>query len=103
MTPPPRRHMPRPMRQVLGDVIAGMAPEDPLSRLQAAWPDLVGRAAAEQSSPAKLRGDGAVVVRCSSGAQASELQLHGAQLQELISATLELRVELVFEGPGRRR
>lgn len=103
MTPPPRRHLPRPMSQVMGEVIAGIAPDDPLSRLQAAWPDLVGRAAAAQSSPAKLRGDGAVVVRCSSGAQASELQLHGAQLRELISGTLGLRVELVFEGPGRRR
>lgn len=102
MKPAPRRRMPRPISEVMGELLRGMAPEDPLSRLQAAWPDLVGRAAAEQSAPAKLRGDGAVVVRCSSGAQASELQLHGAQLAELISATLGLRVELVFEGPGRR-
>ena len=102
MTPPPRRRSPRPMASVLANVIAEIAPTDPLARLQLAWPQLAGRKYAQQSAPARLRTDGTIVVRCDSGTLASELALREPQLKALIEEHLGLHCALRFEGPGRR-
>ncbi len=102
MSPAPRRRTPRAMSDVLAETLSGLAPTDPLSRLQAAWPDIAGRHYAEHSAPSHLRRDGAVAVRCASGSLASELSLQEPQLRELIQATLQLNVELRFEGPAGR-
>lgn len=98
-----RRRAPRPMSSVLSQVIAEIAPTDPLTRLQTAWPQIVGRRYAEHSSPSHLRKDGAIVVRCGSGSLASELQLREPQLLAMIAEHLDLTPTLRFEGPAGRR
>lgn len=103
MSPAPRRRQPRPMAAVMANVIAGMAPTDPLARLQLAWPQLAGRKYAEHSAPSYLRSDGTIVVRCESGTLASELALREPQLTALIVEHLQLNCPLRFEGPAGRR
>lgn len=103
MTPPPRRRVPRPMASVLANVIAEIAPTDPLARLQLAWPQLAGRKYAELSSPTRLRTDGTIVVRCDSGTLAAELALREPQLRAMIEEHLGLSCSLRFEGPAGRR
>ena len=104
MTKPiPRRTAPRPMASVLANVIAEIAPTDPLTRLQTAWPQIAGRAMAEHSAPSHLRKDGSIVVRCASGAMASELAMREPELMAVITEHLDLRCQLRFEGPAGRR
>lgn len=91
------------MSSVMAGVMSDLAPTDPLSRLQAAWPQIAGRKHAEHSTPSRLRGDGTVVVRCTSGTMAAELQLREPQLSALIAEHLELTLPLRFEGPAGRR
>jgi predicted nucleic acid-binding Zn ribbon protein len=99
----PRRRAPRSMADVMAGVIKDIAPTDPLSRLQMAWPGIAGRQHAEHSMPSHLRGDGTVVIRCDSGTLASELQLREPQLSAMIAEHLELHCPLRFEGPAGRR
>lgn len=98
----PRRRAPRSIADVLETTLGEIAPSDPLSRLQAAWPKIVGVRVAGHCAPARLRRDGAIAVRCDSGALASELALREPTLRRLIAETLELDVALRFEGPSRR-
>ncbi|MEN0015283.1 MAG: DUF721 domain-containing protein [Solirubrobacteraceae bacterium] len=98
-----RRRAPRPMSSVMSNVIADLAPGDPLTRLQTAWPQIAGRRHAEHSQPSHLRKDGAIVIRCASGSLASELQLREPQLLALITEHLGLNCTLRFEGPAGRR
>lgn len=99
----PRRRVPRPMASVMANVIADIAPTDPLTRLQTAWPQIAGRRHAEHSQPSHLRKDGAIVVRCASGSLAGELQLMQPHLAAMIAEHLGLTCELRFEGPAGRR
>lgn len=99
----PRRRIPRPMASVMANVMADIAPTDPLTRLQTAWPQIAGRRHAEFSRPVRLRKDGAVVIECDSGSLASEMQLMQPHLAEMIAEHLGLTCDLWFEGPGGRR
>lgn len=98
----PKRRQPRPMSSVMQHVVGDLAPTDPLSRVQTAWPQLAGRQYAEHSTPIRLRGDGTIVVRCESGAAAAELQLRGPQIKALMAELLELHCDLAFQGPAGR-
>lgn len=99
----PRRRTPRTMETVLRGVMADLAPTDPLSRLQAAWPDVAGARDAEFSEPRRQLGDGTIVIRCESAALAAELALRERQLIALTEDLTELRIKLRFEGPRGRR
>lgn len=96
----PKRRTPRPMSSVMQAVVSDIAPTDPLSRVQTAWPQLAGRQYAGISTPIRLRGDGTIVVRCESGAAASELQLRGPQIKALMAELLGLHCDLAFQGPA---
>lgn len=98
----PRRRAPRTMAAVLGDELRRIAPTDPLSRLQAEWPQIVGRVYAAHSSPTHLRRDGAVAVRCDSGTMANELTMREAEFADRISQLLDLTLRLRFQGPAGR-
>lgn len=99
----PKRRTPRPMASVMDAVVRDIAPTDPLSRVQTAWPQLAGRQFADVSTPVRLRPDGAIVVRCESGAAAAELQLREPQLRALMADLLDLHLQLHFQGPVGRR
>lgn len=90
------------MSSVMQHVVGDLAPTDPLSRVQTAWPQLAGRQYAEHSTPIRLRGDGTIVVRCESGAAAAELQLRGPQIKALMADVLDLHCDLAFQGPAGR-
>lgn len=91
------------MDAVLRGVMEDLAPADPLSRLQAAWPQIAGSRDAAYSAPVRQRGDGTIVIRCESAALAAELHLRERQLVALTEELIELRVKLRFEGPRGRR
>lgn len=100
MRPEPKRRQPRTMASVMQQVVGDLAPTDPLSRVQTAWPQLAGRQYADLSTPTRLRGDGTIVVRCDSGAAAAELQLRGPQIKALMADLLDLHCDLAFQGPA---
>ncbi len=100
--PHPKRRAPRTMASVMDGVIGDLAPTDPLSRVQTAWPQLVGKKHAALSQPIRLQGDGTIVIRCDSGAMASELSLREPQIRLLMADILELHCGLRFQGPAGR-
>ena len=91
------------MQTVLRGVLEELAPSDPLSRLQAAWPQIPGTRDAAYSEPRRQLGDGTIVIRCETAALAAELQLRERQLIALAQDLTELQVRLRFEGPRGRR
>lgn len=99
----PKRRLPRTMADVMQGVVGDLAPTDPLSRVQTAWPQLVGKKLAAFSQPIRLQGDGTIVIRCDSGAMASELSMREPQIRVLMADVLELHCELRFQGPVGRR
>lgn len=100
--PNPKRRGPRTMASVMAQVVGDLAPTDPLSRVQTAWPQLAGTKHAAHSEPIRLRGDGTIVVKCDSGAMASELSLREPQIRQLMADILELHCGLHFQGPAGR-
>jgi predicted nucleic acid-binding Zn ribbon protein len=90
------------MANVMANVIADIAPTDPLTRLQTAWPEIAGRRHAEHSMPSHLAKDGSIVIRCESGSLAGELQLMQPHLMQMITEHLGLTCELKFQGPAGR-
>lgn len=94
--------MPRPIDDVLRGVVEQIAPADPLSKLQAAWPQIAGSRDAAYSQPVRQLGDGTIVIRCDSAALAAELQLRERQLTALAQEFTELQVTLKFQGPRGR-
>ncbi len=98
--PEPKRREPRPMSSVMQHVVGDLAPTDPLARMQTAWPQLVGKKHAEHSEPARIQGDGTIVIRCDSGAMASELSLREPQIRALMVDLLDLHGGLRFQGPA---
>ncbi len=101
--PNPKRRGPRTMASVMQGVVSDLAPTDPLSRVQTAWPQLVGKKHAAHSEPIRLQGDGTIVIRCDSGAMASELSMREPQIRALMADVLELHCALRFQGPAGRR
>jgi predicted nucleic acid-binding Zn ribbon protein len=101
MSPAPRRRTPRTMATVMDGLIADLAPTDPLSRMQAAWPTLAGQRYSAISRPIRQRNDGTIVIACDSGMAAADLQLREPELRALIVEHLGLRCSLRFEGPRR--
>ncbi|MFT4034055.1 MAG: DUF721 domain-containing protein [Patulibacter sp.] len=102
MTRVPRRRTPRPIATVIEGLLTELAPADPLSRLQAQWPQFAGQRYGSLSRPVRQRKDGTIVIACDSGAIAADLQLQAPQLVALIGEHLGLRCTLRFEGPRRR-
>jgi hypothetical protein len=89
------------MATVMEGVLADLAPTDPLSRLQAAWPQLAGERYGAISRPVRQRKDGTIVIACDSGMAAADLQMQAPELTALIEQHFALRCTLRFEGPRR--
>ena len=69
-----RRGTERPIAGAMAKLIDRIAPQDPLTRLAAAWPDVVGPAIGAHSRPASIR-SGKLLVECGSSVYAQELEL----------------------------
>ena len=69
-----RRGTERPIAGAMAKLIDRIAPQDPLTRLTAAWPDVVGPAISAHSRPATIR-SGRLTVECGSSVYAQELEL----------------------------
>jgi predicted nucleic acid-binding Zn ribbon protein len=69
-----RRRAPEPFAAIVRDAVSQAAPDTLLARVQAAWPEVAGRAIAAESAPASER-EGTVFVDCSAGVWAEELTL----------------------------
>jgi predicted nucleic acid-binding Zn ribbon protein len=69
-----RRPAPRPLSVALEQVARAAAPATLLARVQAAWPEVAGRAVAAAAAPVAER-EGVVTVACESAVWASELEL----------------------------
>jgi predicted nucleic acid-binding Zn ribbon protein len=82
-----RRLAPRPLGKVLEEVTREVAPSGTLARVQSAWKEVAGAEVAAQADPVSER-DGAVTVRCSSGAWAQELELLAPDLVERLGNAL---------------
>jgi predicted nucleic acid-binding Zn ribbon protein len=82
-----RRRAPRPLAAALGRLGHDAAPATLLARVQASWPEAVGRAIAAEAQPVGERG-GTVTVVCRSATWANELELLGPELLERLNAAL---------------
>jgi predicted nucleic acid-binding Zn ribbon protein len=87
------------LEQIRPELVLGRRPpqlEPELAALQAAWPDLVGAAAAAASAPGRLSGEALVVV-CGSAPWAGELAMLRRELEPRIEAVAGRPLELRFE------
>ena len=73
--------MRRGSERLIGDAVMrladSLAPQTPLSRIERAWPKVVGEALAKHSKPARLSGS-QLTVNCSGSVYAQELDLQSA-------------------------
>jgi predicted nucleic acid-binding Zn ribbon protein len=74
-----RRRGPRPLSAALAAIGHEATPQTLLARVQAAWPEAVGKAIASEAQPVAERA-GTVTVTCRSAAWASELELLAPEL-----------------------
>jgi len=80
---------PRPLTDGLDRVLRGLGapPVDVLTRIFAAWPELVGDAVADAARPVRLD-DGRLVVAVDDPVWASQLRWMSTELVERIAATI---------------
>ena len=83
-----RRSAPRPLALALDRVTQGAAPATVLARVQAVWPEVVGKAVAAEASPTAERA-GQLVVTCRSATWAQELSLAGSEFVQRLNEVLE--------------
>lgn len=100
-----RRLGPRPIGPALDSVLASVAPQTLLARVQGVWPEAAGPAVAAQAQPVSERA-GVVTVECSSSVWANEVELLAPRLLERLREALGDGVEvqsLKVRAGGRRR
>ena len=86
-----RRSAPRPLEGALAAVAARARPQTVLARVQGVWEEAAGPTIAEEARPRSEAG-GTLVVECSSGVWAQEL--------ELLSTDLIARLNTALGGAG---
>lgn len=74
-----RRGRERSIASAIGRLKAGLVPADPMARLLAAWPSVVGGTVADETRPRSLSGS-TLTVECSSAVWAQELSLLSRQV-----------------------
>jgi predicted nucleic acid-binding Zn ribbon protein len=82
-----KRLAPRPLSAALAPVVRAAAPPTLLARVQAAWPEVAGRAVATAAAPVSER-EGVLTVACESAVWAEELDLLGPDLLARLNARL---------------
>jgi predicted nucleic acid-binding Zn ribbon protein len=82
-----RRRSPRPLTEALDRLATTVAPQTPLARIQAVWPESVGPAVAENAEPLRERA-GVLTVYCRQSVWAQEIALMGVELTARINAAL---------------
>jgi len=82
-----RRSGPRSLATALEGVAAGARPQTVLARVQAAWDQAAGPTVAAEAQP-RAEAGGTVIVECSSGVWAQELELLSPELLERLNAAL---------------
>jgi predicted nucleic acid-binding Zn ribbon protein len=82
-----RRRAPSPLAEALREALAAAAPDTPLARVQAAWPQAAGPVLAAQATPTAER-EGTVTVSCSGAVWAQELDLLAPDLTARLNAAL---------------
>jgi predicted nucleic acid-binding Zn ribbon protein len=82
-----RRRAPRPATGAFRAALAQAAPKTRLAAVQASWPEAVGERVAEVAQPVSERA-GTVVVQCSDGVWAQELDLMQEQLLQRLRERL---------------
>lgn len=80
-----KRVAPRPLSAALDQVVRASSPPTLLARVQAAWPEVAGRAVAAAATPVSER-DGVLTVACESGVWAEELALLAPDLLARLNA-----------------
>ena len=97
-----RRRAPLGLGEVLGEALAGVAPETLLARVQALWSGVAGPAIAAEATPIGER-EGTVTVGCASAVWAQELDLLGPDLRERLNGALGApavrRLRFVVKAP----
>lgn len=83
-----RRPAPRPLALALDGVTRRASPPTVLARVQAVWPDVVGKAVAAEAFPTAERA-GQLVVTCRSATWAQELSLAGPEFVQRLNEVLE--------------
>ncbi len=97
------RFAPRPAKDVLAGLVAGLQPASLLAEVQRVWPEAVGPALAGHATPTAAV-NGVVSVTCESAVWAQELTLMAGELTALLNARIgpaavrELRCSA---APGR--
>ena len=69
-----RRGRERQISDAIGRLVEQIGPQDPLTQVTTAWPDLVGSGMAGHTKPSAVRG-GTLTVDCDSSVYAQELEL----------------------------
>ena len=82
-----RRRGPRPLAGALHAVTTQARPQTVLARVQAAWDEVVGETVAAEARP-RAEAGGTVVLECSSGVWAQELELLSPDLLERLNGAL---------------
>jgi predicted nucleic acid-binding Zn ribbon protein len=85
----------------LDAVVADLAPQTPLARVQAVWKDAVGEANAAQGTPVRLAA-GRLTVYCEHAGWAENLQLLGLEIARRINARLGDEAVREIRCTGRR-
>ena len=86
-----RRRDPRSLAQALEGVVGQARPHTLLARIQAVWEDAAGPTVAAEAQP-RAETAGTLVVECSSGVWAQEL--------EFLAPDLLARLNEALKGPG---
>ena len=100
-----RRGRERPIADAVMRLAESLAPQTPLSKVERAWPIVVGAAMAAHSKPASLKGS-LLTVECSGSVYAQELELQSrrviTKLSEEIAAQVVERIRFVVADQRRR-
>ena len=82
-----RRRHPRPIGAALEGVVGQARPQTLLARVQGVWEEAVGPTVAAEAQP-RAESSGTVVVECSSGVWAQELELLAPDLIDRLNGAL---------------
>ena len=82
-----RRGRERPIADAVMRLAESLAPQTPLSKVERAWPTVVGHALAAHSKPASLKGS-LLTVECSGSVYAQELELQSRRVVAKLSEEL---------------
>ena len=99
-----RRGRERPIADAVMRLAESLAPQTPLSKVERAWPIVVGTAMAAHSKPASLKGS-LLTVECSGSVYAQELELQSrrviTKLSEELAAQVVERIRFVVADQRR--